>query len=60
MRWSCKNETCKKFMYHHSKNRHGLCEECFRIAGLLKWLLDNNVLRDKNVPQETEAGIWIP
>ena len=60
MRWTCKNETGKKYMYHHSKNRHGLCEECFRIGGLIKWLLENKMLRDPSKAQESEGGIWLP
>jgi len=60
MRWPCQNPNCKRNMYHHSKNKQGLCEQCFAVAGLIQWLIEAGVLGVKDESKAKELGLWTP
>ena len=58
MRKNCVNDECDRKVFQ--QRCLGLCHRCFEIAGVVRHLLEQNILQTKSGDPTTPSGLYLP
>ena len=58
MRSKCLNRDCSRMVY--KQQGLGLCHRCYEVAGVIRHLLEQNILQVGDKEQATKSGLYLP